>query len=285
MTRKWKIGQLMARAIVTAAGVTAAHGNITVQWVGITPSQTATTGAQILAANGWGPFLLVATADAASGTVSGWDLASPSASGGVNKTGTDWGIFTFNSYLAQRWPIDFDSGAISQSNYGTAPAFFGSINNSIATSPDSFFAASAGIMPTAVPSEDNNLANGTNPPYDRNPVPDNLGSMFDTGVGTFMKAAETVQAGSQAQTQVIAQVWAPTTGEGDVRAVGMVTDAAGNAFFFSTMPEPGTMGMLGVGVVMLMRRRRMGRRGRAGGPAPSQTAGLGGGLEGWAGWF
>jgi hypothetical protein len=222
----------------------------------------------ILAANGWQCWLLVATADAASGTVAGWDLATPvSRPGGItsNHTGHDWGIFAIAGGIAQRWAQDPDTGALEQSNYGTAPMLMGTPGNgfsgTLASSPDSFFFSSGAFAQATGPSEDNNLLNGSNPPYNRNPVPDNLGGMLDTGVGTFMKAAGSVQSASQEKSQVIAQVWVPIGS--DFAAFGVVADGTDkeNLYNFAAFSdlefpaEPGSVGMLGVGVVMLMRRR------------------------------
>jgi hypothetical protein len=266
----WKLGLLGAVVVGALGGAGGARGNIVVQFVPVQPNPAVTTGVNILAANGWQCWLLVATADAASGTVAGWDLATPVSMSGrttSNHTGHDWGIFAISGFIAQRWVQDPDTGVPTPTNYGTPPALSGTPDNgfsgTLATSPDSFFFSAAAFAQATAPSEDNNLLNGSNPPYNRNPVPDNLGGELDTGVGTYMKAAGSAQPStSQVKSQVIAQVWGVGS---ELAAFGVVVDgsAKANLYNFTAFAggldfpaEPGTVGMLGVGVVMLMRGRR-----------------------------
>ena len=265
MLRMRRISQVLSAAAVAAFAVTAANATITVQFVKVTASPTATTGAAIYAANGWSPWLLVATADATSGTVGGWDVSTPVSTpqaGTSNNTSHDWGIFAITGSIGQRWAVDPDAGTTTPTNTGTTPALVGSTpwSASIAASPDSFFFTSGTFAQATAPAEDNNLANGTGP--NQNPVPDNLGGNFNTGVGTFMKAAGTVQTAGQVQSQVIAQVWLPNGA--NVTAFGVVTDGTSQANKFNfqaststaVIPEPASIGALMIGGLALLARRR-----------------------------
>jgi hypothetical protein len=246
---------LALAAVAVLSCAEAGRGNIVMSLVQIAASPSSPQ-AIALAASGWTCFLVVGTADNASITTAGWDFHTPAstpANPNSNKTGKDWGIFALSGGIAQGWTIDSDSGQRLQTNLGAPGTVAGG-----AVSADSFFFTSPDFNQPVGPVEDNNLANGTNPPYNRNPLADTVTT--DYGVGTVMRAAAGVQHLAQVKTQTIAQVWvSPGT---VLRISGEFADGTAQAVLSPvdvtvTLPEPGTGILLWMGAWGLVARRKL----------------------------
>lgn len=259
MLRMRRITQILSAAAVAAIAVQASQAAITVSAVQI-PLAGSTFYGDVLNANGWTSYEIVLTADATSGTVSGFDFFTPAGTGGnsagnVGFTGKNWGIF---GTFAQDWaPATKKSPAV--------PSVSADVSG--ITSPndgfDSFFnafPAALSFTPVDAAVEDNNLLTTTaNPPYTASP--DQNDSVDANGVGTFLKADGAFKGPTQGgQSLVIAYVIVPKgvpftvegiSTDGSAQAVKSGIDAT-----FNNIPEPASLGALALGGLAFVARRR-----------------------------
>jgi hypothetical protein len=252
----------MRKSLAIAAALTAialpalqAHAVITPS-VSVAPNFLKGNTANIdptLAAQGWAAYIITLTADSTSGTVSAVDLKED-----LQHRGGPIGIF---GRLHQDAEISSDDGVTristpsTQFKLGSAATRQG--RDSVFLNIHYFW----GGIPAV---EDNNFANGTNPPNTQSPLTDvpadlqNFIPGHDFGVGSLMTMSGASLVADQQKSIVLAYIILPYGEIAHMR--GYALDPQNNAFFFDQIigpiPEPASLGILAFGGVSLLFRRQ-----------------------------
>jgi len=210
-----------------------------------------------LAAAGWSAWMLTLKADNSS-RITTVELANDLQGKG--------GTIGITGSIHQAWVNDLDSGKLIATPTGSQigpseslPTRWGSGGGR-----DSYWLSSGYYdIATLNLSEDNNLQHGSNPPFTRSPLTDDmyLSIPRDYGVGSRMSF---LGASSQAVfggTLNLAYVIFPFGGPGEIR--GYALDQNNSAYFFDAVvgfiPEPATLFTVAGGGLLLIGRRRGGR--------------------------
>jgi hypothetical protein len=169
--------------------------------------------------------------------------------------------------MHQQWSAALDgNGEVIPDSWN--PTIEGNPGATTATSRDSFWTnqlIEAGVF---VKSEDNNLANGPNPPWDRSPLSDS--AAYNNGVGSVMHYITGIQRSSQAAALDLAYLVIPGSGgtvgdvtadsiprSGPVLARAAVATIGSQYFEFEVtwVPEPSTVAVLSFLCAVGLRRR------------------------------
>lgn len=263
-----RIVPLAVAALALAGAVSEANAAITVS-VAPAPNFLTNNTTNInstLAANGWAAYLVTLTSDAAAVTTV--ELK--------NDLQLQGGTIGISGPMHQDSKISSDDGT---TRISTASAAGGVANGSTQQGRDSVF-LNSGYYNVGVPSpftEDNNKVNSANPPYVGSPLSDTPANLSaspptqgnDFGVGSLMTFTGAGALANASTTLQLAYIIAPTdagTNPADLVTIrGYAIDGTGAVSFFSVpinggvivnTPEPASLGVLALGGLSLLARRR-----------------------------
>lgn len=242
-----KVCAILGSAVALAAAASSAQAAVSLVIVPVTLTNAT------LSTN-WTGYELKLVADAGQ-TVAGFDLTN--------------GVTGITGNIHQRWTFNFDpdtgdplpDNPSPTGNFPTNPAAF--------AGSDSFFGFNQSLLlsnPNQL-TEDNDQANGSNPPYTRSPINDGalVSGGFDFGVGTSMTGSGVIASQNQPATLNLAFIIVPKgtapSFNGVAHFQGVATDSNGGHTLIDQdiggpVPEPASLGVLAMGTVALLAKRR-----------------------------